>query len=122
MRAKTMNPQSFTVNFIPPVFGIKKKTLDAMLGRDGVHESLAVPMHQVFHTALSGDSLSRLSLSTLNYAAESLNAVSKEGVEATNLYVWLRDVMTRAATDGLFGREHNPYTTDPAILEAQWWV
>lgn len=120
MRAKNMDAQSFTVNFIPRLFGIKQTTLDRMLGRDGVHESMSGPMARLFTATLSGDSLNELTLSTLNSVADTLNAIGDDGLDIPNIYIWLRQVMSLATAAGLFGHEHNPYGKDPAVIDAQW--
>lgn len=120
MRSKNMDAQSFTVNFIPRLFGITQATLDRMLGRDGVHESMSSPMARVFTATLSGDSLNELTLSTLNSVADTLNAVGDDGLNIPNIYMWLRQVMSLATAEGLFGHKHNPYGEDLGVIDAQW--
>lgn len=120
MCSKTMDAQSFAVQYIPHLFGVKQATLDRMLGRDGVHESMSGAMQRVFQTTLSGDPLSGLTLSTLASVADTLNAVGGSGLEIPNMYMWIREVMSLATSAGLFGHEHNPYGKDSAVTDAQW--
>lgn len=122
MRSKNMEPEAFTANFIPRIFGIKQGTLDAMLGRDGIHESMSGPMQRVFQTTLSGDALHDLTLSTMDCVADTLNAIGDSGLEVQNLYMWLREVMSYATSVGLFGRENNPYGKEPTVIDAQWYL
>lgn len=122
MRAKNMDAQSFTVNFIPRLFGIKQETLDKLLGKDGVHESMAIPMGRVFTSTLSGDSLNDLTLSTMESVSNTLNAVGDGGLEIQNLYLWLRQVMSQATAAGLFGHKYNPYGKGESVIDAQWYL
>jgi len=116
-----MDAQSFTVAFIPRLFGVKQQTLDRLLGRDGMHESIMSPMERVFQTTLSGDSLNRITLSGLSFVADTLNSIPRSGISVPNLYMWLRDIMSVATSTALFGRESNPYGKDSAVVDAQWY-
>ena len=121
MRAKNMDAQSFTVEFIPRLFGVTRATLDRLLGRDGVKPSIAADMERVFQTTLSGRSLEQLTLGALTCFGETLNNVpAGEEVRIPNLYMWLRQAMSRATSQALWGKVNNPYGGDEEVINAQW--
>lgn len=122
MRAKNMDAQSFTVEFIPRLFGVTRATLDRLLGRDGVKPSIAGDMERVFQTTLSGRSLEQLTLGALACFGETLNDIAVgEEVRIPNLYMWLRQAMSRATSQALWGKANNPYGGgDEEVINAQW--
>lgn len=124
MRAKTMDAQSLTVEFIPRLFGVRKKTLDMLLGRDGIHEDMTPSMLKVFQTTLAPgcQPLNKMTSNALVQVAKALNEIDAEGIRIPNLFMWLRSMMSYAVSTGLFGHQHNPYGHGLEIIDAQWLV
>jgi len=121
LKAKDMDAQSFMVDFVPRVFGVKQGTVDRLLGRDGVHPNIMADMEQVFKAALSGDNMNRLATTTLAGISDTLNSIDpKEGLEVPNLFIWLQNLLTSCTARALWGAGHNPYK-DEKIIDAQWY-
>jgi len=120
LKAKDMDAQSFMVDFVPRIFGVRQGTVDKLLGRDGVHPNIMADMEHVFKSALSGDNLTRLASRTLADVAEVLNGIDgATGEEIPNLFVWFQNLLSRATAKALWGDEHNPYR-DQEVIDAQW--
>jgi hypothetical protein len=123
MRSRRMNAQSFTVEFIPRLFGVTPATLDRLLGRDGSgHPPITAEMGRVFQATLSGRNLEALTLAALASFADTLNGVGvgAEPLAVPDLYMWLRQTVSRAVSEGIWGRDNNPYGKDNSIIDAQW--
>ena len=121
MKARSMDAQSLTVDLIPRLFGVSPATVDHLLGRDGVHQSIAPEMERIFRATLSGEHLNRLILAALTCFGETLNSIGHEPVEIPNLYLWLRQAMSKATSEALWGKENNPYGKDTSVIDAQWY-
>jgi hypothetical protein len=109
MNEKKMDARDLTADFIPPLFGIKRKTLEGLLGRDGKHEDMTPYMHDVFRRTLMGGDLDRITKVTLGELGDVLKGIGGEGLYVPNLYYWIRGFMSEAISVGLYGREHNPF-------------
>ncbi|KAK0630505.1 cytochrome P450 [Bombardia bombarda] len=120
LKARDMDAQSFMVDFVPRIFGIRQGTIDRLLGRDGVHPNIMADMEHVFKVALSGDNLNHLAGTTLGTMADTLNGIDeKTGLDVPNLFLWIQGLVGRATAKALWGKEHNPYR-DEDVLDAQW--
>lgn len=111
MTHKNMDPRDTSAAYIPPLYGIKKSTLLMLMGRDGVHESLTLPMHEVFRDTLQGEHLNTMTFKTLDHVAGALKSIGSgdEALHVPSLYYWLRGMMTQAISAGLYGTENNPF-------------
>jgi hypothetical protein len=111
MTHKNMDPRDTSAAYIPPLYDIKKSTLMALMGKDGVHESLTHPMHEVFQNTLKGEHLNTMTYKTLEHVAGALRSVGsgEEALRVPSLYYWLRGMMTQAISAGLYGIENNPF-------------
>ncbi|KAK3485410.1 cytochrome P450 [Neurospora hispaniola] len=120
LKAKDMDAQSFMVDFVPRIFGVKQGTVDKLLGKDGVHPNIMGDMEQVFKSALSGDNLQKLASTTLGTMADTLNDVdSKKGTKIPNMFLWLQSLLSRSTSKALWGEKHNPFK-DHQVIDAQW--
>ncbi|KAK3317286.1 cytochrome P450 [Cercophora scortea] len=121
IKSKDMEAQSFEL-FASQIFGLTENTVHKIVGRDKDMESShgTTDMEQVFKVAFSGDRLSKLINTKLGALADTLNAISDgQGVEAENLFQWLRETVSRATSKALWGEKANPYL-DEEVMEAQW--
>ena len=76
--------------------------------------------HRIMVESLSpGTGLSELNRGVLEKVAESLNVI-RDG-ERFGLYRWIRDVLTLATADALYGA-HNPLNDDLSLIDALWYV
>ncbi|KAJ4415811.1 hypothetical protein N0V85_002547 [Neurospora sp. IMI 360204] len=120
LKAKDMDAQSFMVDFVPRIFGVKQGTVDKLLGKDGVHPNIMGDMEQVFKAALSGDNLQKLASTTLATMADTLSHVdAKQGTKIPNMFLWLQSLLSRSTSKALWGEKHNPFKDDQ-VIDAQW--
>ncbi|KAK3947916.1 cytochrome P450 [Pseudoneurospora amorphoporcata] len=120
LKSKDMDAQSFMVDFVPRIFGVKQGTVDKLLGKDGVHPNIMGDMEHVFKSALSGDNLQKLASTTLATMADTLNHVdAKKGTEVPNMFLWLQSLLSRSTSKALWGAKHNPFKDD-RVIDAQW--
>lgn len=75
-------------------------------------------MHRI-KAAMQGDNLFNMNAKALGYIAGKLNEIDNDGERVGNLYTWLRDFMTMATAEGIYGRE-NPLKKDPGLVDALW--
>lgn len=115
-----MDAQSFMVDFVPRIFGVKQGTVNKLLGKDGTHPNIMARMENVFRLSLSSGALRDLSAVILDDVAKTFNNIDQEsGLEVPNLFVWFRNLLTKATAHGLWGDKHNPYRNQE-IIDAQW--
>ncbi|CCC12749.1 hypothetical protein SMACR_05707 [Sordaria macrospora] len=120
LKSKDMDAQSFMVDFVPRIFGVKQGTVDKLLGKDGVHPNIMGDMEHVFKSALSGDNLQKLASTTLATMADTLNDVdTKKGTKIPNMFLWLQSLLSRSTSKALWGEKHNPFKDD-GVIDAQW--
>jgi len=120
MRSKAMDGEGRTVQLIPRVFDVKKKTLLGWLGRDGAHEDMTPSMMKLFSESLTGEPLNDLTSKALDEIGTILNGVGEDGLHIPNLYLWLRYHISHAVSVALFGKRHNPYAKSKDVIDAQW--
>tara|TARA_R110002060_G_scaffold42085_2_gene53590 strand:+ start:3386 stop:3718 length:333 start_codon:yes stop_codon:yes gene_type:complete len=77
--------------------------------------------HKIMVESLSpGTGLSELNQGVLEKVAASLNIINEDG-ETFGLYRWVRDVLTLATADALYGPE-SPLNTDHSLIDCLWYV
>jgi hypothetical protein len=64
-----------------------------------------------------GTGLSELNKGVLDKVAEHLNVI--DGGENVGLYRWVRDVLTLATADALYG-PHDPMNADHSLIDNLW--
>lgn len=88
-------------------------------GNDG--DSFLNENHRVMVESLSpGTGLSELSRGVLEKVAASLNVIDESG-EKLGLYRWIRDVLTLATADALYG-PGSPLNGDHSLIDCLWYV
>jgi hypothetical protein len=122
MRHKDLTFDILSLEFAQRVFGISDLGMEKFWGPDHDVETSIVP--QVMHAikgAMQGQSLYRMNVKALKYIAVRLNSIGEEGWKMPNLYLGLRDFMTMATSEGLYGSD-NPVRKDPSLIDAIWYV
>jgi len=77
--------------------------------------------HKIMVETLSpGAGLSELNTGVVNKLADFLNAISEDG-EKFGLYRWIRDGLTLATSDALYG-PHDPVNADHRLIDSLWYV
>jgi hypothetical protein len=120
MRHKNLTFDVLSLEFAQRVFGLSSKAMKALWGPDGELATSAAPhtMHLV-KGAMQGQHLYRMNVSALNFIADELNNMGKDGLEIPNLYRWLRRFMTLATSEGIYGKD-NPVRQDESLVDALW--
>jgi hypothetical protein len=78
--------------------------------------------NKALHQSLSGKFLPHMNKSSLGYIAEQLNDLpGDQRLEIPNLYRWLRDLITMATVEGLYGST-NLFREEPILLEDFWYI
>lgn len=114
MKSKTMSFDAIMVQNAPGLLGINNETL--AISRDGM---LADLMH-LTKPMLLGESLARISVASLNYAAILLNEMgAKETYEVPDLYDWVQTLATLATTEAFYGPA-NPLNRDRSLVDDVW--
>lgn len=86
-------------------------------GNDG--DSFLNENHRVMVESLSpGTGLSELNKGVLEKVAGFLNVIDGDG-ETFGLYRWIRDVLTLATADALYGSK-SPLNSDSSLIDALW--
>lgn len=62
----------------------------------------------------------QLNITSLQHVSLHINAIGKDGFDAPNIYLWLRNLMTVATCEALFG-PRNPIRSDE-LVEDVWYV
>lgn len=62
----------------------------------------------------------QLNITSLKHVSLHINAIGKDGFDAPNIYLWLRNLMTVATCEALFG-PRNPIRSDE-LVEDVWYV
>ncbi len=117
LRSKTLRFDPFIVEFTQPFLGLSDEAFRPGLG-PRERESLLPARMTGLHQAMQPEHLHRMNAAALNYIAESLNAVDAP-IQIPNLYLWLRDLMTFATTEALYGSE-NPLRGRKDLVEDLW--
>ncbi|KAF7555723.1 hypothetical protein G7Z17_g1957 [Cylindrodendrum hubeiense] len=87
-----------------------------------IKETNLVPdFFSVIHPAMTGDHLHRMNANALNYVSKQLGAIGSgdEPLKVPNLYLWVRDLMTMATTEALYGPD-NPIKEHSSLIEDLW--
>ncbi|KAB5518657.1 cytochrome P450 [Coniochaeta sp. 2T2.1] len=121
MRLKTLTFDSLGLDFSQHVFGVSNYDMDLLYGgpEHDVEKSIMQPLMHSIKSAMQGEHLARMSNTALRYVAGQLNAMDDHGWRMSNLYLGLRDFMTMATAEGLWG-EGNPVRKDASLIDAIW--
>lgn len=122
MRHKNLTFDLLSLEFGQRVFGLSDLAMEKLWGPDRDIETSVAPitMHRI-KSAMQGEGLLKMNVRALGYIAEGLNTVDNEkgGMRVENLYLWLRDFMTFATSEGIWG-EGNPVRGRGDLVEALW--
>ncbi|RMJ13686.1 hypothetical protein CDV36_006655 [Fusarium kuroshium] len=86
-----------------------------------VRETNLVPdFFSVITKSMAGEYTHRMNANALKYVSKELETLgSSEPMKIPNLYLWVRDMMTIATTEALYGPD-NPIKGNPGLLEDLW--
>ena len=120
IRHKNLTFDLLGMEFAQRVFGLSNLAMEKLWGPDRNIETSAagVTMHRI-KGAMQGQNLYRMNATALGYVADQLNDMDSDGLKIPNLYQWLRDFMTMATSEGIYGKD-NPIRQDPSLIDALW--
>ncbi|KAK4446199.1 cytochrome P450 [Podospora aff. communis PSN243] len=120
LRHKNLTFDLLSLEFAQRVFGLSDRAMDKLWGPERDIETSVAPitMHRI-KSAMQGENLLRMNVRALGFIAEGLNEVGKEGKKVGGLYGWLRDFMTLATSEGIYGSD-NPIRGRMDLVEALW--
>ncbi|KAJ4127784.1 hypothetical protein NW768_008057 [Fusarium equiseti] len=114
-RKKTLSFQPFAVEFAQRELLISDETHKKLK-----HTDLVPDFFAAIHPAMAGEHIHRMNANALNYIAKDVNSIKKgSALGHGNVWLWLRDVVTMATSEALYGPE-NPLREDPSLLEDLW--
>ena len=116
LRAKTASFEPFESDFSQKTIGLSKAAA-AKTTQPGVLPGL----NEVIHVSLRPSSVHAMNVQALTFISRTLDHIGREGIEAPNLYLWLRDLITMATTRALYGKE-NPFEKDPKLSQLHWCI
>jgi hypothetical protein len=112
------------LSFLPFATEFAKAELDLSdeMYRILTRTNLVPDFFGVIHPALSGQHLHSMNRNALVYVASQLNdkLAQTEWLEIPNFYLWIRDLMTIATTEALYGPD-NVFRDNPGLLNDLWY-
>ncbi|KAF4966884.1 hypothetical protein FSARC_5497 [Fusarium sarcochroum] len=83
--------------------------------------SLVPDFFSAIHPAMTGDHLHRMNANALNYVSKELATIgdAESSLKSSNLWLWLRDLITLATSEALYGPE-NPIRQNTSLIEDLW--
>ncbi|KAK0648019.1 cytochrome P450 [Cercophora newfieldiana] len=121
IRHKNFTFDILSMEFAQRVFGLSDLAMEKVWGPDHDVETSVAPLAMSrIKSAMQGEHLYRMNVKALGYIAKNLNEeVGEEGWKVGSLYGWLRDFMTMATAEGVYGRE-NPIRGRQDLVDALW--
>ncbi|KAF5023470.1 hypothetical protein F66182_4470 [Fusarium sp. NRRL 66182] len=115
-RKKTFSFEPFATEFAQRELGISDETFKIIRTTNIVPD-----FFQVIHPAMTGDHLHRMNANALRYVSKELDSIgdARNPFKTPNLWLWLRDLMTMATAEALYGPE-NPLMKEPSLLRDLW--
>lgn len=116
-RNRNLSFAPFAVEFAQRELGFNNETLK-LLQND---TSLIPEFFEGIHVAMTAKYLHRMNANALSYISDSLNGLCKGGepYECTNFFIWVRDLMTMATAEALYG-PGNPFRKDASLMRDTW--
>ncbi|KAG5746359.1 hypothetical protein H9Q70_010950 [Fusarium xylarioides] len=83
--------------------------------------SLVPDFFAAIHPAMTGDHLHRMNANALNYVSKELATIgdAESSLKSSNLWLWLRDLITLATSEAMYGPE-NPIRENTSLIEDLW--
>ncbi|KAL9564974.1 hypothetical protein ACKAV7_010888 [Fusarium commune] len=101
LRNKNLTFDVFGIEFAENVFGLNKETMSIIRGTGSIEESLVSKMM------------------ALEYIGSCINSIGREGLNVPNVYRWLRELMTHATAEAIYG-VGNLFKKDLALVDVLW--
>lgn len=125
-QAKSISFAPTVVEFAKRILIPSQKGIDALAEdleqRNGGH-GVRPETLKVMHSSLTGEHLLDLTQAMLRNIEQRLGRLAESRTEGkqVGLFNWVREVVTSASTESIYGVDKNPFQ-DPAVGEAFWYV
>ncbi len=125
-RSKIVSFAPYVVEFGKRILAGSKHSVgllsEDLLEEKGPHGSLRPETMAAMHRALvPGERLDRMMRETLRSSKEFLDASLEGQTDSVPLFHWVKQFMTIAGTDAVYGAEKNPFR-DPEVGQSFWYV
>lgn len=125
-RSKTISFAPYVVQFAKRILVPSQHGIDT-LGEDLLEEHGAVGLRPetlsiMHHSLAPGEDLlkvTRVMLESASWLLQSPEELHEDG--KVNLFEWVRQFVTKASTDAIYGAKQNPFQ-DPAVYNGFWYV
>lgn len=123
LRNRTLSFDPFSMAFARRVVGAKSEKFRTICytPASDKEDCYNNDMHKVYHEPMQpGPELQQTNAAVLRQVSKFMNNIGPE-YEQKELYMWLRDSFTVATSIALFG-SRNPFSSDPSLTPALWYV
>lgn len=118
-RSKDLSFEPFMVEFAQRMLGVSDEVMVPMAKPATEKEPhMLREFVKVIHESLIGESLHKTNIAALGGIAASINGIEK-CFAPDSLFLWLRDTLTLATSDALFG-SRNPLKTNTSLIDSLW--
>lgn len=116
---KSLSFDPFVIESSRRSFAITKEGMDLIRAEKEDGDYYRAAIHKSMYEALApGPSLLDMNARVLSSAARFLNTIDAEE-QPRSLYRWMRDSLTLATADAIYGRQ-NPVEDDPKLIDNLW--
>ncbi|KAF6816519.1 hypothetical protein CSOJ01_02901 [Colletotrichum sojae] len=113
-RNKALTFEPFAVEFAQRELGFGDDKLKLLQESTMIYE-----FFEGIHVAMTPSNVRRMNANALRYVAEVLAKTGDKPFETSNAFLWVRNLITMATADALYGHE-NPLKKDPGLLDELW--
>lgn len=113
-RNKALTFEPFAVDFAQRELGFDDEKFRLIK-----ETTLLAEFFEGIHAAMTPTNVRRMNANALRYVAEVLSKTGDKPFETSNSFIWVRDLITIATADALYGPE-NPLKKDPSLLNELW--
>lgn len=114
-RNKDLSFEPFALEFAQRELGFDNDTLKIL--RDS---TLMPEFFDGIHAGMTPTNVRRMNANALRYVAKVLGEIpAGEAFKTTNFFLWVRDLITLATTEALYGPA-NPLAKDASLMEEVW--
>jgi hypothetical protein len=120
LRARSLSFEPFVLDFAEKAFG-----LDPVAYKKVMEDPKLVPeFTEAIHASMQPKHVHAMNVKALSYISRTLDTIAPGedgGIEALNMFDWIKDLITTATTEALLGG-HNPFSKDPTLYNDLWLV
>ncbi|KAK4201355.1 putative cytochrome P450 E-class, group IV [Triangularia verruculosa] len=106
---------------VSPLMKVSKGTVDLMMGDQGDHLQDRIMLHAI-PTSFSGEAQQSFIEGALKEVSRQFTSLSSSSQQQDipNVWVWVRELVAKATTPPLYGKDQDPFTRDPSLIQYFW--